>query len=144
MSTASKHDADVKAIAALGAVMAEGWAAGDADRFAAPFTADADYIVFNGAHLKGRQAIADGHRHLFATVLQGTRLEHADEDWPKPHFLTPDVALVLTHQGTPANEQGALHAGVQSVQTLLAVRQTDGQWQFALFQNTRSAHPQGG
>lgn len=139
MNTASTRDADSQEIAALGAEMAAGWAAGDADRFAEPFTADADYIVFNGTHLHGRQAIADAHRHLFATVLKGTHLEHGDAGQPQPHFLTPDVALVMTHAGTPATAQGALHAGAQSVQTLLAVRQAGGQWKFALFQNTRGA-----
>lgn len=136
-------EADTAAINALAAEMAAGWAAGDADHFARAFVEDADYIIFNGAHLRGRRAIAEAHRPLFATVLKGTRLDYGREGLPAPRYLTPDVALLVAKDGSPANDDGQLNAGIPSVQTLLAVRQPDGDWKFALFQNTRAArgHP---
>ena len=106
---------------------------GDVDAFAACFTEDADYVVFDGSRLKGRQAIAATHRPLFERFLKGSRLVGEP---PSVRLLTPEVALI--------HSKGAiLRAGQQrparrrvSVQTLVAVKQPDG-WRFRAFQNTR-------
>jgi len=42
----------------------------DALAVAAPFTDDADFVVFEGTHLKGRQQIASFTQQIFDTVWQ--------------------------------------------------------------------------
>ncbi|WP_435582456.1 SgcJ/EcaC family oxidoreductase [Amycolatopsis thermoflava] len=64
------------AVAAVLDSLAEAWARGDADAYAAHFTEDATYITFVGTRYQGRQDIADSHRALFAKFLKGTRLAH--------------------------------------------------------------------
>jgi uncharacterized protein (TIGR02246 family) len=115
--------------------LVDAWNAGDATAYGNLFTTDADYVVFNGMHLKGRQAIADSHRWLFDGPLKGTRLAGA----PVPasfRLLRPDVAVVVTTGGVTMASDDAPDPGHESIQTLVAVRGDEG-WRFASFQNTR-------
>lgn len=48
------------------------WNANDGRAFAAPFTDDAEFTVFDGWQLSGREAIAKDHEHAFNTVRRGT------------------------------------------------------------------------
>ncbi len=114
------------------AEMQRAW--GDADRYGAVFTEDADYITFFGGHARGRQEIIDSHRPLFDGVLKGTTLSAIITDISYPG---PDVALVHTVGSTAKRhpehpEQG----GGKSVQTMVLVR-VDGDWAVRAFQNTR-------
>jgi uncharacterized protein (TIGR02246 family) len=45
---------DEDAICAIQQQMIDAWNTGSGVPFAAPFTDDADFVVFEGAHLKGR------------------------------------------------------------------------------------------
>lgn len=110
----------------------EAW--GDADRYGAVFSEDADYITFFGGHAHGRQEIVDSHRPLFDGVLKGTKLNAVITDIT---YLAPDVALVHT-VGSTARRNPIVpeHEGGKSVQTMVLVRQ-DGDWSVRAFQNTR-------
>lgn len=66
-------------VRALWSTMAEGWAAGDAARFAAAFADDVDFVTVRGEDLHGREAVEQGHARLFAAPFRDTRL--------KPDFL---------------------------------------------------------
>src|SRR5262245_4035430 len=82
--------------ASIGAVfqqLADAWNQGDMDAFGAVFDEDADYVVFNGIQLKGRQQIAEVHGQLFQGPLKGTRIEGGGGS-PTIRFLCPHVALV--------------------------------------------------
>lgn len=48
--------------------MIDAWNTGSGVAFAAPFTDDADFVVFEGTHLKGRQEIASFTQHIYNTV----------------------------------------------------------------------------
>lgn len=98
------------------------WNAGDAAGYADLFTADADYVTWFGLHMRGRQAIEDSHRELFAT----TSIKLPEGAQPQIRFLSDDVALVIS--------DGA------SVVSFTAVRAREG-WRFASFQNTRVSTP---
>jgi uncharacterized protein (TIGR02246 family) len=50
--------ADEDAIRAIHQRMIDAWNAGDGAAFAAPFTDEADLVVWDGTHLKERQQIA--------------------------------------------------------------------------------------
>ena len=55
--------------------MIDAWNAGDAASFAAPFTDEANFVAFEGTHVKGRREIASFHRQIFDTVVRGARLQ---------------------------------------------------------------------
>src|SRR5207249_2115250 len=104
----------------------------------------ADYVVFNGAHLEGRQQIAAVHQQLFDTVLKGTRLGSGAETTggeggganPSIRFLRPDVALVHSTGGLRRPGQEEASPEQHSIQTLVLVKEGE-RWLIAAFQNTR-------
>ena len=116
--------------------LADAWAAGDAERYAALFTEDADYVAYDGTRMVGRAAIAAGHVQLFAGFLRGSTMTHTDV---VVRDLAPDVALVRATGGIVLRTQPtgarARSSRLSSV-TYLLVRGPDG-WEFAHFQNTR-------
>ncbi|MEW6497362.1 MAG: SgcJ/EcaC family oxidoreductase [Cyanobacteriota bacterium] len=67
--------ADESAIRAFHHQMIDAWNRGSGEDFAAPFSETADFIAFEGTHLKGQKAIAAFHQQAFDTVVKGTRLE---------------------------------------------------------------------
>lgn len=111
----------------------EFWNAGDAAAYAALFTADADYITYFGANVKGRQAIEDAHRQLFTMPI---KLESRGE--PAIRELGDGVALVIATGGSTVD--GEPEPERDSVLTYTAVRTPEG-WRFASFQNTRVSRP---
>jgi uncharacterized protein (TIGR02246 family) len=132
MNTPNDRSADEHALHTLFQELQAGWNQGDGQAYAASFTEDADYIVWNGTSLKGRQAIAAAHQQLFETRLQGSRLEGLIQHI---RFLSDDIALVHLH-GRPQIPDQAVPAPEQySIQTLIGIRQ-DGGWRFTSFQNT--------
>ena len=142
-------EGDEEAIYALLQSVVDGWNRGDGEAMAAAFDDDADYIVFNGMRLKGRQQIAAVHQQLFDTFLKGTRLDGGGRgESPQGgavRFLTPEVALVLTQGGLRRPEQPESSPEQDSIQTFVVVKR-DGKWSIALFQNTRiqPSQPPGG
>jgi uncharacterized protein (TIGR02246 family) len=129
---------------AAGATMARlaaAWNAGDAAAYAAEFTPDATYVVFDGHVLRGRGEIEDSHRWLFDGPLRGSTMAFANGTGPAPEvrLISPGVAHVLAGGGgvRPAGVE-TVTADRQSVVSLLLVEDGGG-WQVAAFQNTRSA-----
>src|SRR5215471_16737624 len=132
MNNTNDRSADEQALQDLFQVSKDGWNQGDGQAYAAPFTDDADYIIWNGTFLKGRQAIAAAHQQLFETRLQGSRLEGEIQHI---RFLSGDIALVHVH-GSPQIPGQEVPAPAQySIQTLVGIRQAGG-WRFTSFQNT--------
>lgn len=132
-SLAERQQTDEMAVRALFQALNAAWGAGDAAAYGALFTADADYLAFDGVNQKGRQAIIAGHKPLFETYLKGSRLTG---ELVSLDFLAPDV--VLAHalgsildagRSTPKPER-------LSSQTLIAIKQ-NGEWRFRAFHNTR-------
>jgi len=131
---------DRDAIHALLRRVVDGWNRGDAEAMAAVFDDDADYIVFNGIQLKGRQQIALVHQQLFDTFLKGTRLGGGGQGegdlGNTVRFLTTDVALVHSRGGVQRSGQSEPSPEQNSIQTFVVVKRK-GQWSVASFQNTR-------
>jgi len=67
--------ADESAIRAFLHQMIDAWNRGSGEGVAAPFSETADFIAFEGTHLKGRKAIAAFNQQAFDTVVKGTHLE---------------------------------------------------------------------
>jgi uncharacterized protein (TIGR02246 family) len=68
-------NADESAIRAFLHQMIDAWNRGSGEGFAAPFSKTADFLTFEGTHLKGRKEIAAFHQQAFDTVIKGTCLE---------------------------------------------------------------------
>lgn len=132
-TTPGDRAADEAAIRALSGQMHDAWARGDAGAFVAAFTEDADYVVFDGTHLRGRQEIADAHVPLWNGFLKGSTLVGVSSSI---QFLGPDVALVHSKGAVLKRHEKKPSKRSLSVQTMVAVRQ-EGTWRFAAFQNTR-------
>jgi uncharacterized protein (TIGR02246 family) len=114
--------------------MIDAWNRGDGDAFAAPFTDTADFVAFEGTHLRGRAQIAAFHRELFATVVAGTRLEGGVRF---VRLLTPDVAVIhgwARYTNLPGINKPT--PGRDSMQLYVAVRR-DGAWRAQAMQNSR-------
>lgn len=111
--------------------MEAGWNAKSGALFAKPFAGDADYVVINGMHIRGREAIDKGHQRLFETRFKDSTLRLTVEQL---RFLRPDVALV--HVGAHNTIPGA--GEWRAFITLVMVKEK-GVWQIAAFQNTQVA-----
>ena len=104
--------------------MIEAWNRGNAADFAAPFTEGADFIAFEGTHLKGRAQIREFQQRLFDRELKGTRLEGA----PKfVHFLGPAVAVMHAWSTTTLEGQTNASPSRDSMQ-LFVITRHDGEW----------------
>lgn len=134
--THTGQPAERRAILDLTRAMQDAWNRGDAVGFAAPFTADASFVAWNGLHGYGRQAIQDAHRWLLAGPLAGSRMVLVD-DVAGPEslrFVRPDVAVLVTAGvTTPAGQDTADHAAVQT----FVLTKTGDRWEVTAFQNTR-------
>jgi uncharacterized protein (TIGR02246 family) len=124
---------DEAAVRALYELLMEGWNRGSSEAFAAPFAEDADFIAFDGSHLKGREEIASFHRPLFATHLKGTHLIGRVKNI---RILSSGVALIHAVGGTVKRGKAGPAPERNSIQTLVATK-CGIEWRFAAFQNTR-------
>ncbi|GAA3049971.1 SgcJ/EcaC family oxidoreductase [Streptomyces glomeratus] len=122
---------DVAAVTSVLNELVAAWERHDAEAYGGLFAEDATYITFVGTLYQGRQDIVDSHRTLFATFLKGTRL--ADEVLDI-RFLGPDVAVV---NGRGDTYKGKRPQKLAKIQTYTLVRQGDGKWRIAAFQNTK-------
>ncbi|MDD9381804.1 SgcJ/EcaC family oxidoreductase [Streptomyces sp. ZAF1911] len=111
--------------------LVEAWERHDAEAYGELFTEDATYITYVGTFYRGRNDIADSHRTLFAGFLKGTRL--ADEILDV-RFYGPDVAVV---NGRGDTYKGKRPTKLTKIQTYTLVREPDGSWRIAAFQNTK-------
>jgi uncharacterized protein (TIGR02246 family) len=116
--------------------LAAAWNDGDATAYADLFTPDATYVVFDGTVVRGRAAIEEGHRALFAGPLRGFRMDPPAGPVAARH-LGPDVAHVLVDGGTRPPGQQDLPPDRASVVSFVLVRHDDG-WRITAFQNTRA------
>lgn len=124
---------DDTALANLFQQLLDAWNHGDGAAYGALFAEDADYVTFDGTHVKGRQHIAATHQHLFETWLKGTRLTGQIEHM---RFLSPDVALLHATGGILMGKQAKVRPGRFSIQTLIATKHNDT-WHFTAFHNNR-------
>jgi uncharacterized protein (TIGR02246 family) len=110
-----------------------GWNHVSGAQFARGFCEDADFVAFDGTHLKGRKEIEIFHTELFETELHGSRLEGG------VHFvryLRPDFAVVYAWAAMALPGQTNASASRDSVQMFVATKR-EGQWAFEAMLNAR-------
>ncbi|MEW6737477.1 MAG: SgcJ/EcaC family oxidoreductase [Acidobacteriota bacterium] len=125
--------ADADAIRAILQQMIDAWNKGSGDAFAAPFTEDADFIAFEGTHLKGRQEILSFHQQIFDTVVKGSRIEG---EVKFIRFLNPQLAVMHSTVRVTLPEQTDPSPGRDSMQ-LYVVTKYDGEWHAEAMLNAR-------
>ena len=112
--------------------MERGWNTKSGATFAGPFAEDADYVVINGLHIRGRAEIDKGHQRIFDTIYKNTTLNLTVK---QIRFLRPDVALVhvlgkaVTPQADAARERDVIIS--------LVMTKEGGAWKIKGFQNTQ-------
>lgn len=109
----------------------DGWNAHDSKAFAAPFAADADYVVVNGMHVKGRAGIEAGHTAIFNTIYKDSRNAAT---FKSVRFLRKDVAVVHVEWNLEFRVGGKLQKGHAMCSMIMT--KTGGKWEIAAFQNT--------
>jgi uncharacterized protein (TIGR02246 family) len=125
---------DLSPVRTLYAQLMDGWNRGCGEAFAAPFMDDGDLIGFDGVRFHGRDEIVRFHDPLFKTHLKGTRLVG---DVTDVRFLSADVAIMHARGGTIHREHTQPAPERDSIQTLVAARDHNGEWRLVAFQNTR-------
>jgi uncharacterized protein (TIGR02246 family) len=126
---------DAKDEAAIRAVLAglvDAWNRGDGAAWGKAFTEDADFTVWNGLYVKGREAIARSHEQIFSTIYKGTKL---DMNVRSIRFLRDDVAVVHT-EGSVVQKAEAFPSTSQAVPVYIFTK-AKGKWLIAVFQNTK-------
>jgi uncharacterized protein (TIGR02246 family) len=131
--TATQTAADEDAIRAIHQRMIDAWNVGDGAAFGAPFTDDADFVAFEGTHLKGRQEIASFHQQIFDTVAKGSRLEGAVRF---VRLLSPVLAVMHSVVRVTLPGQTEASPSRDSMQ-LTVVAKRDGEWRGEGLMNAR-------
>ena len=122
--------ADRAAIEGIVAKLEAAWNAGDGDAFGAVFAEDADFVNIRAEHVRGRQAIADGHTGIFRTIYAGSVVQLTLESL---RLLRPDVALMHVHSTLDA-PSGPLKGKHEARFSAVLTRDASG-WQIASFHN---------
>ena len=129
---------DEAAVRAVVQSVQDAWNAHDGKAFAAPFAADADYVVVNGTYAKGREEIERGHAQIFSTIYKDSRNAATVRS---VRFLRPDVAIAHVEWNLEFKIGGEAMKG-HAINTMVLTK--DGsKWSIAAFQNT-PVQPQGG
>jgi uncharacterized protein (TIGR02246 family) len=109
----------------------DGWNAHDGKAFAAPFAADADYVVVNGMRIKGREEIEKGHTQIFTTIYKES---HNVGTVKSVRFLRPDVAVVHVEWNLEFSMGGEKRKNT-AINTMVMTKD-NGKWSIAAFHNT--------
>ena len=72
--TEPRRAANDEEIRALWRRACDAWTRGDARAYGETFTADVDYVPFDGSLVRGREAVIENHDRLFRGVLTGSAL----------------------------------------------------------------------
>lgn len=114
-----------------------GWNTKSGSAFAKPFAAEADYVIINGLHIRGYDAIEKAHQQIFDTIYKDTTITL---NVKQIRFLRPDVALVHV-----SGQRNSSQPHLKTEATLVMVMtKNDGSWKIASFQNTQVSGPPSG
>lgn len=112
-------------------ILVDAWTAGDATKFASPFTDDADFIVWFGMHLKGKEEITFGHNIIFKAFYANTIW---DLKVQKIRFIGSNVALV--HGAGAIIKVGGDEPTEPDAVPLIVLNKIDNDWKIVALQNT--------
>jgi len=110
------------------------WNERDGAAMSALFDDEASVIGFDGSEMEGRAAIGSGMTRIFEDHPTGRYVGIVRE----VRFLNATTAILRAVAGMVPPGQADLNPALNAVQTLLAVKGTNG-WQIAMYQNTPAA-----
>jgi uncharacterized protein (TIGR02246 family) len=129
--TSQDSKSDEAAIRQVVQQVQDGWNAKSGQAFAAPFAADADYVVVSGMKLKGREVIERGHTGIFKTIYKDS---HNVGTVQSIRFLRPDVAVVHVEWNLEFRSSDQTEKA-RALNTMVMTKDS-GKWSIAAFQNT--------
>jgi uncharacterized protein (TIGR02246 family) len=124
---------DDEQLRALFQRLCQAWTAGDAAAYGACFTADCDYVSFDGTRAHGRESVVESHDKLFRGVLFGTALVGEVESI---RYVADDVAVMHGNGSVLVAWRSQLPKRRLTRNTMVAVRGADG-WLFTAIHNGR-------
>lgn len=127
--------ADEAGVRALYFSILAAWNRRDAAGMAGLFTDDGTVVGFDGSQNTGRGEIESTQRMIFEHHMTG-RYVGIFRD---ARFLSDDVALARMVAGVVPDGQDDINPEINSVQSLVAVRQ-EGRWLAAHYHNTPAAY----
>ena len=129
--TSQSTVADESAIRQIVQQVQDAWNAHDGKAFAAPFAANADYVVVNGLYIKGRDAIERGHTQIFSTIYKDSKNAATVKG---VRFLRPDVAVA--HVEWDLEWRAGEEARKDRAMNTMVMTKDSGKWSIAAFHNT--------
>lgn len=122
---------DEAAIRAVFQNLANAWSAGDGKKFGDSFVADADFTIWNGMYMNGRETIRQGHQQIFDTIYKETKLQF---DVRKVRFLGETVAVA--HALGRIVKRSEEFPKEPQIVFVFVIGKENGKWQIVAFQNT--------
>jgi uncharacterized protein (TIGR02246 family) len=107
------------------------WNAGDGAAFARPFADDADFVNIRGEHHRSREAIAQGHEAILATIYKGSTVRF-QLDGARPIA----TGVVLAHVKSLLKAPTGPLAGEHNALFSLVLVEDHRVWRIAAFHNT--------
>ncbi len=123
--------ADLQGVCATLSGLNAAWGRGDADAYGAAFTENGTYTTFAGTYYEGRRDITESHRALFNGFVKGSKLA---DSYLGIRFFGSDTAIVTTRGDRYDDERPR---ELSKTASFTMVREQDGQWRIAAFQNTQ-------
>ena len=124
---------DDQQLRALFQRLCRAWTDGDAEAYGACFTADCDYVSFDGTRTHGREDVVESHDKLFRGVLFGSALVGEVESI---RYIADDVAVLHGNGSVLVAWRTSLPKRRRTRNTLVVVRGTEG-WRFTAIHNGR-------
>jgi uncharacterized protein (TIGR02246 family) len=110
------------------------WNRRDAKAFAALYEENGNQIGFDGSQVDGKVEIESSMSRIFADHVTSAYISIVRE----VRFLNGETAILRAVAGMLPPGQNDINPAVNSIQTLVAVKQTSS-WKIALFHNTPAA-----
>lgn len=111
----------------------QAWVDEDGAAFAATFHDDGDMVTFNGDHMAGREAIAEGMQYYFDGYIEDNRIEVLHE---QVRYVERDVVVIVRETCLVDDGETECRADSLSTNTNVLTRER-GEWLQTSFQNTR-------
>ena len=127
----NKEPATEAQIIAVISELTEAWRLGDGNAWADAFVEDADFTVWFGLSLKGREQIAWGHQLIFDSFYKDTVFDLAVR---QVRFLGEDVAIA--HLEGAIIEDGQESPAEPDAVPIVILHRADDDWKIVAFQNT--------
>jgi uncharacterized protein (TIGR02246 family) len=126
---------DTEAIIALYQAWLDAWNARNAAGMADLFAEDGNLIGFDGSQLNGRPELHVTLDNIFKHHQTAAYVAIIREI----RLLSPGVAWLKAEVGMVPAGKNDINPALNAIQTVIAMKGEDGNWQISLFQNTPAA-----